>query len=74
LCEFELRRALAIGVDGLLLVKINAICHQLVLYGYAMVMELMIDILLFIGGGPFRNGVAMTRLAFGMDDGITISG
>ena len=47
LCELELRRALAIGVDGLLLVEINTIGHEFALYGYAVMMQLMVGVFAF---------------------------
>ena len=47
LCEFKLRRALAIGVDGLLLVEINTIGHEFALHGYTVMMKLMVGVFAF---------------------------
>lgn len=47
LCEFELRRAFAIGINGLLFIEIDTIGHVLRLYGYTMMMKLMVGVFAF---------------------------
>jgi hypothetical protein len=68
--KLELRRTLAVGIDGLFLVKIDAISHQLGLYGYTVVMELMVGVHVRTIG-PFADGVTMAHLLPLIEHGIT---
>jgi hypothetical protein len=70
--EFELRLALAIGIDGLLLIEIDAVRHEFGLNGYTVMVKRMVCVVLadIIRHRIFPLGdrIAMTDfLAFGED-------
>ena len=72
--EFELRLAIAIGIDRLFLIEIDTICHEFGLNRYTMVMERMIRVVLADiirhRVGPFGDGIAMTDFSAFGEDGV----
>ena len=72
-CQFQLRLTLAIDINRLFLVEIDTIGHVLRLYGYAMMMQLMVGVHSRIGC-PLRNRIAVPRLSFGVNDGVARAG
>ena len=70
LCQFKLRRSLAIRVNRLFLVEIDTISHQLTFHSHAMMMKLMVGIYSRFGM-PLCDRIAMPCFPFSMNDGIT---
>ena len=77
-CEFELRLAFAIGIDGLLLVEIDTVCHEFGLNGYTVMVKIVIRIVLadIIRHRicPLGDRIAMTDFLAFVEDGIAFSG
>lgn len=69
LSEFELRLAFAVGIDGLLLIEIDAVGHPFGLYGDTVVMQLVVRIYRRVGC-PFGDGVAVPHLCALVEHGV----